>query len=168
MSVTFTYFAAPDDEAAAATIDWPGGPARAPTEERSPRHVSAETDSAVASNGFPSVEGGFDPVMQAGTLTAILAERDYDEISGEPGWGRLIAARDGGEGLVLALPPAVGDLLADRSAARLEQAAVAWAETEEFWGQADPGSLGGMLGELRELARTARSTGSQLYCWICV
>lgn len=165
----FTYFAAADDEAAAATIDWPGGPARPPApKSRLLDLLRRRPASSPTRDGFPSVEGGFDPVVQAGTLTAILTERDYDEVSQDSGWGRLVAERGGGEGLVLALPPAVGDLLADSSAARLEKAAVAWAETEEFWGQGDPFALGGMLGQLSKLARTARSTGSQLYCWICV
>jgi hypothetical protein len=164
--VIFTYFAASDDDAAAATIDWPGGPARPPTPKRGLLGILQRRPDT--RDGFASVEGGFDPVVQAGTLTAILTERDYNEVSEEPGWGRLVAERDGGERLVLALPPVLGDLLADSSAARLERAAMAWAQTEEFWGQADPGALGGMLGELSELARTARSSDFQLYCWICV
>ena len=164
----FTYFAAFDDEAAAATIDWPGGPARPPTSKSGLLDVLRRRPASTTRDGFQSVEGGFDPVVQAGTLMAILTERDYDEVSADPGWGRLVAERGGGESLVVALPPAVGDLLADSSATRLEQAAVAWAETEEFWGQGDPGALGGMLGELSKLARTARSTSSQLYCWISV
>lgn len=153
MGVIYRYFAAPTDELAAGTIDGSGGPG-----------------AAVASvEGFPAVEeAGFDPVVQAGTLEAILTSRTYEDIEASPGRARVVAERDGGERLVVALRDPLVSALADSTPESRREVSARWAETEEFWGQADPGVLARRLDELSVLARAAQDSGERLYCLVCV
>lgn len=58
--------------------------------------------------------------------------------------------------------------LADADGDRLSSIAIPWSQTQEFWGQGDPDTLAGLLGELAELARRARARNERLYCWVCV
>jgi len=46
--------------------------------------------------------------------------------------------------------------------------AVPWSQTEEFFGRGDPQILTGLLHELAELARRARTKDERIYCWVCV
>lgn len=153
MGVIYTYFAAPTDELAAGTIDRAGGGPGA----------------AVASDeGFPAVEeAGFDPVVQAGTLEAILTARTYEDIEASPGWARVVAERDGGERLIVALRDPLVSALADSTPESRCEVSARWAETEEFWGQADSGVLARRLDEL-SLARAAQNSRERLYYLVCV
>ncbi|MBE1580842.1 hypothetical protein ACFORH_26305 [Amycolatopsis roodepoortensis] len=146
MGVLFDYFAAPDDDAAATTIDLVGGPDEA---------------------SFPTVAlKGVDPFVQLGTLESLLTGVDYETVIGraiEP-----VAMADGGARLVVALTGELTAALSDADEARLNEVAEPWSRTEEFGGQADPADLATMLTGLAELARTATTRGDRLYCWVCV
>ncbi|MGH3392297.1 MAG: hypothetical protein ACRDOO_25785 [Actinomadura sp.] len=146
MGNLYDYFAAPDDAAAASTFDLLGGP---------------------AAGGFDTVAvKGIDPVVQMGTLEELLTGRSYDEIAEDPRQGADV--REGSDETahgVLTLTGSLAAALADADRQRLAEVAEPWAETEEFWGDADPEILTGVLCELAELARRARDRGHGLYCW---
>jgi hypothetical protein len=152
MSVLYDYFAASSDEAAAAAIDLPAGPA------------------AAADGSFDTVPGnGIDPVVQLGTLEALLTGRDYDEIlQGRPRAGPVLASRDGGRRLVVTLTRDLQAALSQADHARLADVATPWCQTEELSGQGDPGLAAAWLDELAGLARRATTRGERLYCWVCV
>ncbi|MGY6657087.1 hypothetical protein ACXIZN_33490 [Amycolatopsis sp. TRM77291] len=146
MGVLFDYFAAPDDDAAATTIDLVGGPDEA---------------------SFPTVAlKGVDPFVQLGTLESLLTGVDYEVVIER----EIAPVTMAGEGtrLVVALTAELSAALADADEARLNEVAEPWSRTEEFGGQADPADLATMLTGLAELARNARTRGDRLYCWVCV
>jgi hypothetical protein len=111
---------------------------------------------------------GIDPIVQMGTLEALLTGEPYDAIAGRPRAGHVVADRDQGAALVVTL---TDELLAALAAARQDQivaAAAPWSQDEEFYGQADPRALADFLLELADLARQADRRGERLYCWICL
>ncbi|MFE6609899.1 hypothetical protein [Amycolatopsis sp. NPDC057786] len=146
MGVLFDYFTAPDNETAATTIDLVGGPAEA---------------------SLPTVQlKGVDPFVQLGTLESLLTGVDYETVIGraiEP-----VAMADGGTRLVVALTEELSAALSDADEARMREVAEPWSRTDEFGGQADPAELADLLTGLAELARTAKTRGDHLYCWVCV
>jgi hypothetical protein len=144
------YFAASSDEAAAATIDLPGG------------HGTGGGSSGTVSGN------GVDPMVQMGTLEALLTGRDYDEIMLGHVASAIVASRDGGQRLVVRLTGELQAALSQADHARLAAVAVRWLRTEEFSGQDDPGIAAPWLDELASLARRATTRGQQLYCWTCV
>ncbi|MFC9693891.1 hypothetical protein ACFTSF_35385 [Kribbella sp. NPDC056951] len=146
MGVLFEYFAAKSDAEAAAVIDLVGGPG------------SLEMDSLSVS--------GIEPVVQLGTLEALLTNHPYDEVANDPRNGHAVAVRGNGERLVLTITDSLATALARASAEDLQRVAVPWSETEEFWGTADPDVLADVLVDLAALAR--RADGNRLYCWVCV
>lgn len=142
MGVLCDYFAAANDDEAAAVIDRTGGPAGA-------------------------VDGrGVDPVVQMGTLEELLTGQPYEEIL--DGDGDVVADRDGGERIVARLSTGVAEALAGASDERLAEVAVPWSQTEEFWGEGDPDALAAFLRDLAALARDARGRGQRLYCLVTV
>ncbi|MFI7122439.1 hypothetical protein [Amycolatopsis sp. NPDC049868] len=146
MSVLFDYFAAPDNDAAAATIDLVGGPADA---------------------SLPTVSlKGVDPFVQLGTLESLLTGVGYETIIERD--IAPVAMADGGARLVVSLTEELSAALSDADEARLREVAEPWSRTDEFGGQADPADLATMLTGLAELARTARTRGDRLYCWVSV
>ena len=151
MGVLYDYFAASSDEVAAAVIELPGGPASA------------------AGRSFDTVTGnGVDPVVQVGTLEALLTGRGYDEIlQGHHRTGTIVAARNDGQQLVVTLTGELQAALSQADHARLAAVAVPWLQTEEFSGQDDPGIAAQWLDELAGLARRATTRGERLYCWVC-
>lgn len=112
--------------------------------------------------------GGIDPVVMMGTLEELLTGRPYDEVTNDPRSGHIVAIRDEGQLLVVALTDALSRALAAASPQRLADVAVLWAATEEFGGQADPHDLAIVLNELSGLAGRAQAKGERLYCWVCV
>ncbi|MFD5243212.1 hypothetical protein ACFWIW_01645 [Amycolatopsis sp. NPDC058340] len=146
MGVLFDYFAAPDDDAAAATIDLDGGPADA---------------------SLPTVQlKGVDPFVQLGTLESLLTGVGYDTIIERD--IAPVAMADGGTRLVVALTDELSAALSDADEPRLREVAEPWSRTEEFGGGADPDDLVTVLTGFAELARTATTRGDRLYCWVCV
>lgn len=150
MGLLCDYFAAPSDEVAAAVIDAVDGPAAAD----------------------PALEAlelkGVDPVVQMGTLEALLTGVPYDEVSGAPRQGDAVAVRDGGEVVVVTLTDSLQAALAAADASRVAQVARDWSRTEEFWGAVDVDWLTERLGALSALARNASRRGDRLYCWMSV
>ena len=162
MGVLTDYFRAPSDEAAAATIDWDGGPSRPDVQKRGLLRRGKGPEP------MPTVDmGGIEPTVQMGTLDEILTGTPFDEVLADP-TAAIIAERDGGERLVLRLSTRLQAALAAAGAERLTEAAVPWAATDEFFGQADPEELSERLIELSELARAAERLGQRMYCWLCV
>lgn len=172
MGVLIDYFAAPSDAEAAATIDSVGGPGKPPSAESPRRGLFARKvkgAEAVQPQGFRTVsDTGIDPVVQAGTLEALLTGRTFDEVFDAAPSVPPVAIRDEGERVVLKVSDGLVDALVRSTPESLAEVAVPWSETEEFWGQGDAQALAGLLNELAELARYARSQGQALYAWVCV
>jgi len=179
MGVFFDYFAATSDEQAASVINRPGGPGRAAAalapqdpgrrglfRRRTSGWWSPTPDSGA--HFFTVFGDGVDPVVQMGTLEALLTGRAYDDIVGDPRSGHAVAEQDGGERLVLTLTDPLRDALAAATSERLAELGVPWSQTEEFWGQGDPEVLATFLNSLAGLARQARDKQQRLYCWVCV
>lgn len=180
MGVIFDYFAAPSDEEAAAVIDRVGGPgsrdvlvgSSTPAKRRLfgrivPPDRSVAEDSGLTIYSTVSLKG-IDPMVQMGTLESLLTGRAYEEVAGQPRSGHTVADRYGGERVVCTLTDSLATALAEADPETLAQVAEPWSKTEEFWGQADPEALTGVLSELAALARHARESGQRLYCWVCV
>ncbi len=162
VGVLCDYFTAPSDEVAAGTIDWLGGPSRPDAEMRRLLRRGRGPEP------LPTVDfGGVEPTVQMGTLDEILTGTPFDEVLADTSAG-IIAERDGGERLVVRLSSRLQRALAASDAERLNEAAIPWAATDEFFGQGDPGALGERLVELSELARAAERLGRRMYCWLCV
>jgi hypothetical protein len=85
-----------------------------------------------------------------------------------PRAGHTLASHDRGERLVVTLTDELQAALADADDTQLASVAVPWSQTEEFFGQGDPQILAGLLHELAELARGARTKDQRMYCWVCV
>jgi hypothetical protein len=161
MGVLFDYFSADSDESAASAVSLPGGPG-GPSGTDAPADLPGETP-------FDTVHTkGVDPLVQLGTLEALLTERDYAQIVTGPRAGRPLAIQDRGERLVVTLTDELQAALADAEEAVLASVAEPWARTEEFSGQGDPQLLTGLLQGLAELARRARAKNERMYCWVCV
>ena len=169
MGVLFDYFAAASDEAAASAISLPGGPGVPPSPPQRRGWLRGRQASAPAVLSFDTVSAkGIDPLVQLGTLEAMLSGRDYEQIVASPRAGHMLANQDGGERLVVTLTDELQAALADAHDDHLTAVAVPWSQTEEFFGQGDPQMLAGLLHELAELARRARDKDEHLYCWVCV
>jgi len=172
MGLLCDYFIAPSDDAAAATIDWVGGPGRAAPKTSSLgrfRRLVGRESTSTDQGSYPSVDGsGIEPVVQLGQLEAILTGRDVDEVLESSDAGQLIAERGGGERLVVRLSAPLTGALAGAPADGVPGVAARWAQTEEFWGNADPNVLAEFLRELSGLARQARERGEALYCWVSI
>lgn len=161
MGLLCDYFAAPDDDAAAATIDWVGGPSQPGKKRRLLRRESMPEPFAVVDMK------GVEPTVQMGSLEEILTGRPYDEVIADP-TGDVIASRDGGERVVVRLTETLQEALAEATEAQLVEAVERWAQTEEFWGQGDPAILRPEVEQLAGLARTSVQQDTRLYCWACL
>ena len=175
MGVLYDYFVAPSDQDAADVIDRVGGPAQRVSVSAVPARRGLfgrrgkDVDRVAEGPVYPTVaDTGIDPVVQGGTLEELLTGRPYDEIERDPRSGQSLAARDGGERLVLTLTDGLVQALAEADEEQLASVAVPWAETEEFWGAGDPEALTALLNDLAGLARQARAGGTTVYCWVCV
>lgn len=144
MGVINTYFSAPDDAAAAVVVD--DGP---------------------AATRSPAVDA-VDASVQAATLFALLAGDPIERITEDSSWARLVSAPEHESAWVVSMPQTFADALAAASDERLVEVVGPWSQTEEFWGAGDPEQLLTVLHALRELARTARERGEQMYCWMAL
>lgn len=179
MSVLYDYFSAASDEEAGSAIeraDGPGFPATiVPPPEPKRGIFGRKRPQPAPTSGidlelavFDTVSAkDIDPVVQLGTLEELLTGRSFDDVVDDPRSGHAVAVRDGGERLVLTLTDALSLALASASEEALEQVAVPWSETEEFWNAADPADLAGFLKDLAGLARRSGGSGKRLYCWVC-
>ena len=166
MGVLVDYFAAPSDADAAGAIDRPLGPAE-PAPQPSVGLFSRwrrDDEDTTSGEAYPTVLAtGIDPVVQAGTLEALLAGRPYDEVTRDPRWGQTLVASEDGERLVRTLTDSLVDALARATPEELAAIAVPWSLTEEFSGDGDPDVLASVLGELSDLAVSARLRGWKVY-----
>ena len=174
MGVMYDYFAAPSDEAAATTIDQPGGPGTGPRLPMPFKDLVAKygMESALdflkpqlllSDHGF-YVEStkGFDPVADLGAIATLLTGHDLD-----PDY-HLIAERDGGERLVLWISDGTREALEHATDDTLAAAAQRWVQNQAQWRTIDPEPVAHLLTQLAELARTAAARSERLYCWVCV
>jgi hypothetical protein len=169
MAVLFDYFSASSDQAAATAVSLRGGPGVPRGDHRRRGWPGDRRASTPAGAPFDTVAAqGIDPVVQLGTLEALLTGREYEQVVAGPRAGHALATQGGGERLVVTVTHELQAALADADDARLASVAVPWSQTEEFFGRGDPQILAGLLYELAELARRARHRGERLYCWVCV
>jgi hypothetical protein len=165
MGVIFDYFIAASDNDAAATIDRVGGPGLAVPAQRG-LFGRRKTPDLPALDSV--LAAGIDPVVQAGTLEALLTDRPYDDLESDPQWSLILAERNGGEQLVVRVTDSLVNALAQADPDRLSSVATPWSQTEEFWGQARPEDLAAVLHRLARLAQKARAQGQAMFCWVCV
>ena len=147
------FFIAPNDAAAAITIDWVGGPA-------------AERE---RSGGYPTVSiHGLESTMLTGKLEVVITGRTFDDVLATSS-NELVAMRDDGEGAVMRLTSALEDALNELAEDRLAQVADAWAAPDSYWGfDLDLDLALTLLTALVGLVRDARSRGWSTYAWVCV
>jgi hypothetical protein len=167
MGVLFDYFSAASDEAAADAIDLLGGPG-VPVRASDPGLAGVPGKTS----GLPPFDTVFakdvDPLVQLGTLEALLTGREYELIVAGSRAGHTLAIRDGGERTVVTLTDQLQAALAAADHEQLASVAVPWSQTDEFWGRGDPEDLASLLSELAALARRARDRDERMYCWVCV
>jgi hypothetical protein len=152
MGVLYRYFSASTDAEAARAISFPGGPARPPQSEVSPRdrQLRRRATAALPESGT-ALTGRLDPVVQMWTLEAHLTGRHYNAITAGPRPRHMVASADGGQPFVMALTDELKDAVVSADQDQLRSAAGPWSQTEEFFGQGDPDVLTG---------RTARTCGA--------
>ena len=149
MGNLYDYFAAADDQTAAATFDDAPDP-----------KVLKVLDVK-----------GIEPFIQLGTLEALLRDVDYDAVTEEPRHCCLLTDPDSESKWVVTLTDTLRDALAEASEARLAEVAIPWSQTEEFQYSASEDLadlLADFLGRFAELARHARDQQLRLYCWMCL
>ncbi|MFI5928324.1 hypothetical protein ACIA3K_20495 [Micromonospora sp. NPDC051543] len=151
MGILCDYFTAGSDEAAAAVIDVLGGPCAATDPELQVLELK-----------------GLEPSVLIGKLEELLTGVDYDAVTERPRWSHIVAARDDGDQLVIALTDEVQAALSTSSEADLRRVAVPWSQVEEIRGQCEPSDLAEILIELATLARRATARRERLYCWVSV
>jgi hypothetical protein len=145
MAILCDYFAAADDDAAAAVLGLDAGPTSAP--------------------GYDTVSlPGIEPMVTMLTLEELLTGRAEDDVTENPRQGEVVA--DGPDGaMVVAITADLQAALAAADDERLRQVAIDWADTEELDGS-NPDDLNGALIDLADLARTAAERNQALYCWL--
>lgn len=163
MGLLCDYFAAPDDDAAAATVDWVGGPAHPGKGAKRGLLRREPSPAPLVVVDMKDVE----PTVQMATLEEILTGRPYDEIVADP-TDPVVASRDGGERVVTRLTKTLQTALAEATDEQLGAAVDRWAGTDEFWGRGEPAVLRPAIGALAGVARAALANGHSLYCWVCV
>lgn len=140
----YDYFAADDDAAAAATLEYSPDPER-----------------------FDVLDAkGIEPAVQLATLESLLRGIDYEQVAAHPRQCALLSDPHSEDRWVVTLTDTLRDALADANAEQLVQAATTWSTTEEFRGYGDADLLADFLQRFAALARTARDRGQRLYCWM--
>jgi hypothetical protein len=180
MGVLYTYFAASSDSAAAEMVTLRGGPGGpVPASPALREAMRAGDREAIRLAARPKVRmsdsgvlvlrtKGIDPVVQMGTLEALLTGEQYDVIAGRPRAGHVVADCGQDGPWVLTLTDELQAALAATPRDQIFAVAPHWLETEEFRGQGDPQILAEFLLELADLARQANGRREGLYCWICL
>jgi hypothetical protein len=157
MGLLCDYFLASDDDEAAATIEWAGGPSRPPSNGLF-RKSELEAHPTLALEGV-------EPVEMMGTLEQLLTGRLSEEmLSDDPGLD--VAAKENGERFVLRMAPGVQDALTLATDDELREVAQPWSETAQFWGRGDPAYLGELLVQLASMVRQGLASGRRVYCWV--
>jgi hypothetical protein len=176
----YDYFAALSDAAAAEMVmllGGPGGPM--PVSPALREAIRARDHEAIRLAMRPKVRmsdsgvlvletKGIDPLVQMGTLEALLTGEQYDVVVSRPRAGQQVAERSQEGPWVVTLTDELQAALAAAPRDQIVAVAAPWLETEEFRGQGDPEILAEFLLELADLARQANRRGERLYCWICL
>jgi hypothetical protein len=150
MGVLYDYFRAPDDDAAAAVADRPGGPL---------------TSNGAVFDGV--VARGIDPIVTLGQLLAFVRGVTWNPELVEA--DQLARAADR-QAWVERLGELARDGLADAADEALPEIVVKWSQAEDFClpEQADGAQLLALVTDLVGLARRARAADQLLYCWCCL
>jgi hypothetical protein len=144
MSIIIEFFMAPDDTSAAGIVD------RGPT---------GVFDSLAAGN-FDATEAVIEwESIFTGQSFEALVSADEPRVVADPG--------DGDGPLVFAASSALQEALAGAAPARLAEIGELWIQERAEEGEVfDPEMVGGLMGDLADLARTAAARGHSLYCWM--
>jgi len=180
MGVMYDYFAALSDAAAAEMVALRGGPGGPmPASPGLREAIRAGDREAIRRATRPRVRmsnsgvlvletKGIDPLVQMGTLEALLTGEQYDVVVSRPRAGQQVAERSQEGPWVVTLTDELQAALAAAPRDQIVAVAAPWWETEEFHGQGNPEILAEFLLELADLARQASRRGERLYCWICL
>lgn len=140
------YFAATDDDTAAAVAAVPGGPCQAAFDV-----VSLK---------------GIDPVVAITRLEAIATGCSDEEAGRRPRSGQLLSSPEVDGPFVFSLSDSLVDALVTATPDDLVRFAEPWSSTPELQqSQVDAETAAGVLEGLAGLARRARASRSGLYCW---
>jgi hypothetical protein len=181
MGMMYDYFAALSDAAAAEMAILKGGPSGSmPASPALREAIRAGDREAIRLAMRPKVRmsdsgvlvleaKGIDPLVQMGTLEALLTGEQYDVVVNRPRAGQRVAAEHGQQGpWVVTLTDELQAALAVAPRDQIGAVASRWSQTDEFRGQGDPETLAEFLLELADLARQASRRAERLYCWICL
>jgi hypothetical protein len=157
MAAKCDYFLAADDDAAAATVEWPGGPAKPPSN-------GLFHKSEIEPHPTLALEG-VDPVEMMGTVEQLLTGRLSDDLLGD-GCELDVASKNDGERFVMRVSSGMQDALTLATDDELREVAEPWSQTGQFWGRADPAYLGELLVQLASMIRQGLASGRRVYCWV--
>jgi hypothetical protein len=161
MAIFCEYFVAEDDDEAAQTAGWAGGPSK-PSAGKS--GFFRKGNDAPLPAALPTIElPGVEPVVMMATLEELLTGASADEVLEANAQAQIA---DGKQAMVFRLRQELTDVLARASSERLGEVAGPWSQTEEFFGSAEPGDLADALRRLSALAQSARESGGRVYCWM--
>lgn len=173
MGIDYAYFAARDDASAAESESRPGGPLGWPVVTGSRKTGIFRKEPIVETLG-PDFDGfharGYDPMVNLGTLEALLRGVKYESLQDDPRWGGSPSKDERSEDRgVITLTDTLRDALARAAADDLRAAAEAWGNTEERrrpgWEDVTAEDHVEFLRHLRQLSVAARDRGDHLYCY---
>lgn len=177
MGMTYEYFSAPSDAAAAAVATRDGGPdsdMMFREMETTKRGWFGRTKTVVElvetqDTSLPlydTAPDGLDPFGTLPALEELLTGRPLQQIQDDPDFEELASAY-AGERLVVRINRSLPAALIATAPERLPDVARALARSEHFGGD-DLAVQIDVLTELHGLAERAASRGERLYCWVCV
>jgi hypothetical protein len=173
VGIDLAYFAAEDDNSAAAAEARPGGPLGWPT-VTGHRKVGLFRKEPIVESLGPVYEGfqarGYDPVVTLGTLESLLRGIEYDALENDPRWGGSPSDEEAPDDrAVLTVTDTLRDALADASDDDLRRVVDPWSRTEELtmegWEDVTVEDHVEFLRKLRDLASSARRREHRLYCY---
>jgi hypothetical protein len=140
------YFAATDDDTAAAVVAVPGGPSQA------------------ALDVVPLK--GIDPVVTIAQLEAIATGCSYEEAGQRPRSGQLLSSPEAEGPFVFSLSDSLIEALVTATPDDLVRFAESWSMTDELQqSQFDAETAAAALEALASLAHRAKASRLGLYCW---
>ena len=161
MGLLCDYFIAPDDQAAAETVNWIGGPSRPPEE----RHLFRRLQRV---DGYQTLHlDGVEPTIMMAKLEHLLIGRPFDEIRMDPTW-KMLASVGNGERFVVPITLSLQEALTSIEDGRLEDVAPRWAARDDYWPGADPATAADVLKRVSDLVKAGHASGGHVYCWVCV
>ncbi|MFI1170172.1 hypothetical protein [Streptomyces melanogenes] len=139
------YFSAPDDTAAVAVLDEPGGP---------------------DASGLDVISlKGIDPIVTMASLEAILTGCTYDEASERPRAGETLSSPDHESAFIISVSTTLQEALASASHDQMTEAADAWAETDELQASGITAETAREVLVLLSGLADRAGGGQRLYCW---